>query len=265
MEVGESEERNKFLIKLFWFKETPEYLKGEYENFINYLERIKEKWKIDYSIQRVSYDEEWEIYRDYFLTNRGILQRNTGVGVSVLRSGSGNVSIIGTITIEKDGRPILFFGIKAPLEPLEALEKIDKEGPEFIKKIIAENRKKGSKHEKLVMRFLEEAKNLGFTGELIPDFALQIPELETFGVLSIKEIDVVHRKGKDEYDVIEIKPGNLHWDAIGQVLGYSVLLAKMINIDSEKIGKYIICEGVDDFYQYVCEKLNIKVLILKEE
>jgi len=111
---------------------------------------------------------------------------------------------------------------------------------------IKNRNKRRKKEEEVIEIFLSKARDLGFTGTLKKKVRIVgrpplkiIPEersveyAKKFLYFVQKEIDILHEKPDGSCDIIEIKD-ELNWEAIGQVIGYRILLAKERNILKKK-------------------------------
>jgi hypothetical protein len=247
------------------------------EETLKLLQAIKQKYGINFE-EIKKFDDE-EIYNDVFLKNRNKLSKNTGISIRRLRSrgGRGTAHVDGVICVFEKENPIYF----APsLKRNEFLKGILENGPAYIEQKVKENRSKEIKKEKeLIEDFLHKAKDFGFTGTLeenvgIGGETLEIKSKEKsekyqkfakrFYSISQKEIDILHEKPDGSCDIIEVKD-KLNWEAIGQVIGYRILLAKERNISKEKIGMCVVCRWADEALKKVCEELNIRVITISEE
>lgn len=66
--------------------------KLEHQKVLDLLNKIKEKWNINYNVDS-SYDSE-QVYREVFLKNNRILKRHTGKSIRKLRTRQGKGSPI---------------------------------------------------------------------------------------------------------------------------------------------------------------------------
>ncbi len=241
---------------------------------IESLNSIKNKWKIPYEI-KTDFDDD-QVYREIFLANRTMLKKRTGKGIRDLKSNKGYVYVNGTLTIHSNTDEILYF---EKWKKEEFLKNVIEEGQSYIEKTINENIKNSSKElpeDKLILKFIENAKNYGFLGEFKREYPIVKPIkpnpsidetiknfAKSFSYIAAKFMDLLHVAPNGTFDVIEAKI-KLNWQALGQAVGYTKLFIKLNSIPQEKVRTSIICRQSDGFIEDVCNYLGIKVIIVED-
>jgi len=257
-------------MKIIYWKRNAE----KDDSIIKSLNTIQNKWKIPYEL-KTEFDDD-QVYRELFLANRTMLKKRTGKGIRDVKSNKGYVYVNGTLTIHSNTDDILYF---EKWKKEEFLKKVIEEGQDYIEKIINENVKKSSKdlpEDKLILKFIENAKDYGFLGEFKREYPMVKPLktdpsmdeavknfVKSFSFIAAKFMDLLHVAPDGTFDVIEAKV-KLNWQALGQAVGYTKLFCKLNFIPEEKVRTSIICRQSDGFIEDVCNYLGIKVIIVED-
>lgn len=247
--------------------------KLEHQKVLGLLDKIKEKWNINYKIDS-NYDSD-QVYRETFLKNNRILSRATGKSIRGLRTrqGKGSPILDGVLGVFDNKRIIYYIESYDGRDQL--LERILEEGQSYIEKIIGKNNV-DSPEEKLVKSFLKKAAEYGFAGQMHQEYLLARPvednpsdkqELKNFkkafSYVSGKSIDLLHEGNDGTFEIIEAKT-KLNWSAVGQAIGYRQIFCRLNNIPLDKVCSSIVCNQSDGFIEYVCDELGIKVIVFNE-
>jgi len=257
-------------MKIIYWKRDVE----KEDSTIESLNIIRNKWKISFE-HKTEFDDD-QVYRELFLANRIMLKKRTGKGIRDLKSNKGYVYVNGVITIHSNAEDILYF---EKWNKDEFLNKVIDEGQNYIEKTINENVKTSSNdlpEDKLILKFIENAKNYGFLGEFKREYPMVKPIkiesnmdetiknfVKSFAYVSAKFMDLLHVDPNGTFDVIEAKV-KLNWQALGQAVGYTKLFSKLNSIPEEKIRTSIICRQSDGFIEDICNELGIKVIIIED-
>lgn len=239
------------------------------------LKAIKIKWDIDFNI--LSNFDEKEVYRSVFLKNRTMLKKRTGKGVNDLRSNKGHVYVNGVIATYDDSEEILYY-VK-PWESEQFLNNLLSKGLSHVQEIVNGNllnAAKGLPEDQLIVEFLNNPLQFGYCGEIKREFPLvrQItPDsslsndmqdfVKSFSYISAKYIDMLHIAKDGFYDIIEAKI-KLNWEALGQVIGYRKIFCDLNSVPIIKTRTAILCRESDGFIEYICDSLNVRVIIISK-
>ncbi len=244
--------------------------KLEHQNVCDLLNKTKEKWNINYTVDS-DYDSE-QVYREVFLKNNRILKRATGKSIRKLRTrqGKGSPILDGVLGVF-DNKRITYY-IESYDGRDQLLEKVLEEGPSHIEKVIDKNNE-DSPEEKLVKNFLKKDAQYGFAGQMHQEYLLARPMQEnpaekqelknfkkSFAYVSGKSIDLLHESNDGTFDIIEAKT-KLNWSAVGQAIGYKQIFCRLNDVPLDKVRSNIVCNQSDGFIEYVCDELGIKVIV----
>lgn len=264
---------------VFWEKEQTwwgEKERREYQSVLNTLQGIRQKWNIQFEIVQ-DFDPK-TIYREIFLKNKGLLKRHTGKKINELRTrrGKGSPILNGVIAVFTDSDKILYY-IESFNGRDQFLQNLLSDGPQHVQRIIDQNlatMEKYSPEEKLIGKFLANPQDYGFDGNIQREYLLAKPAnvdsimdknlsdfAKSFSYISGKSIDMLHEAADGSYDILEAKV-RLNWTAVGQAVGYRQIFCKLNSIPTNRVRSAIVCKESDDFIQFVCESLGIKVIAI---